>query len=82
MEKLEFLAIVGPTASGKTGLSLKVGARLDAEIISMDSRQIYRGMDIGTGKVTLRERGEIPHHGLDLRDPDEFYSAGVLVLSA
>jgi tRNA dimethylallyltransferase len=76
MEKLEFLAIVGPTASGKTGLSLKVGARLDAEIISMDSRQIYRGMDIGTGKVTLRERGEIPHHGLDLRDPDEFYSAG------
>ena len=76
MDELEFLAIVGPTASGKTGLSLQVGARLDAEIISMDSRQIYRGMDIGTGKVTLRERGEIPHHGLDLRDPDEFYSAG------
>ncbi len=76
MEKLEFLAIVGPTASGKTGLSLQVGAQLDAEIISMDSRQIYRGMDIGTGKVSLRERGGIPHHGLDLRDPDEFYSAG------
>lgn len=76
MDGLEFLAIVGPTASGKTGLSLQVGSRLDAEIISMDSRQIYRGMDIGTGKVTLQERGRIPHHGLDLRDPNEFYSAG------
>lgn len=72
----QFLAIVGPTASGKTGLSLEVGKRLDGEIISMDSRQIYRGMDIGTGKVSLRERALLPHHGLDLRDPDERYSAG------
>jgi tRNA dimethylallyltransferase len=71
-----FLAIVGPTASGKTGLSLEVGKRLGGEIISMDSRQIYRGMDIGTGKVSLRERALLPHHGLDLRDPDERYSAG------
>ena len=72
----DFLAIVGPTASGKTGLSLTVGKRLDAEIISMDSRQIYRGMDIGTGKVSLQERALLPHHGLDLRDPGERYSAG------
>lgn len=71
-----FLAIVGPTASGKTGLSLTVGKTIGAEIISMDSRQIYRGMDIGTGKVTLQERSILPHHGLDLRDPDERYSAG------
>ncbi len=71
-----FLAIVGPTASGKTGLSLEVGKRLDSEIVSMDSRQIYRGMDIGTGKVSLRDRARIPHHGLDLRDPDQRYSAG------
>jgi len=71
-----FLAIVGPTASGKTGLSLRLGARLDSEIISMDSRQVYRGMDIGTGKVSLRERALLPHHGLDLRNPDERYSAG------
>jgi tRNA dimethylallyltransferase len=71
-----FLAIVGPTASGKTGLSLAVGARLGGEIVSMDSRQIYRGMDIGTGKVSLRERAILPHHGLDLRNPDERYSAG------
>jgi tRNA dimethylallyltransferase len=71
-----FLAIVGPTASGKTGLSLEVGRRIPAEIVSLDSRQVYRGMDIGTGKVTLQERSSIPHHGLDLRDPDERYSAG------
>ncbi len=76
MSPPHFLAIVGPTASGKTGLSLEVGKRLAGEVISMDSRQIYRGMDIGTGKVTLRERAILPHHGLDLRDPDERYSAG------
>lgn len=73
---LSFLAIVGPTASGKTSLSLEVGRHLDVEVISMDSRQVYRGMDVGTGKVTLRERALLPHHGLDLRDPDERYSAG------
>ena len=71
-----FLAIVGPTASGKTSLSLDVGRALRGEIISMDSRQIYRGMDVGTGKVSLRERALVPHHGLDLRDPHERYSAG------
>jgi len=76
MRPPHFLAIVGPTASGKTGLSLEVGRRLDGEIISMDSRQVYRGMDIGTGKVSLRERALLPHHGLDLRNPDERYSAG------
>lgn len=70
------LVITGPTASGKTALSLLVARRVDAEIISMDSRQVYRGMDIGTAKVTPEERGEIPHFGLDLVDPDERYSAG------
>ena len=73
---MEFLAIVGPTASGKTALSLEVARALDTEIISMDSRQIYRGMDIGTGKVSLRERALVRHHGLDIQDPDEAYSAG------
>lgn len=73
---MDFLAIVGPTASGKTALSLQAGRALDAEIVSMDSRQIYRGMDIGTGKVSLRERALLPHHGLDILDPDEPYSAG------
>ena len=76
MEAPHFLAIVGPTASGKTGLSLEVGRILDGEVVSMDSRQVYRGMDVGTGKVTLEERARLPHHGLDQRDPDELYSAG------
>ena len=72
----QFLAIVGPTAAGKTALSLRVARELDGEIISMDSRQIYRGMDIGTAKATVRERSAVPHHGLDIRDPGERYSAG------
>ncbi|CAN5791912.1 tRNA (adenosine(37)-N6)-dimethylallyltransferase MiaA [soil metagenome] len=70
------LAIVGPTASGKTALSLPLAEALSAEIISMDSRQVYRGMDIGTAKVTPAERSRVPHHGLDLVDPGARYSAG------
>ncbi len=71
-----FLAITGPTASGKTALSLRVARRLDGEVVSVDSRQVYRGMDVGTAKVSLAERALVPHHGLDLLDPDEAYSAG------
>ena len=70
------LAITGATATGKTALSLAVARRLDGEIISMDSRQVYRGMDIGTAKVSAEQRGGIPHHGLDLVEPGERYSAG------
>jgi len=71
-----FLALTGPTASGKTALSLEVARRLDGEIVSMDSRQVYRGMDIGTAKASPAERAVVPHHGLDLVDPDQPYSAG------
>lgn len=71
-----FLAIVGPTGAGKTALSLVVAEELDGEIISLDSRQIYRGMDIGTAKATSAERALVPHHGLDIRNPDQRYSAG------
>jgi tRNA dimethylallyltransferase len=70
------LAIVGPTASGKTALSLAVARRLAVEIVSMDSRQVYRGMDIGTAKATPEQRARVPHHGLDLVDPDQRFSAG------
>ncbi|MBT8338102.1 MAG: tRNA (adenosine(37)-N6)-dimethylallyltransferase MiaA [Gemmatimonadetes bacterium] len=70
------LALTGPTTSGKTALGLALARRLDAEIISMDSRQVYRAMDIGTDKVTAEERRGIPHFGLDLVDPDQSYSAG------
>lgn len=72
----KFLALVGSTASGKTALSLALARHLDVEIISMDSRQVYRGMDVGTGKATPREQALVPHHGLDIRNPDERYSAG------
>ncbi len=72
----DFLAITGPTTSGKTRVSIAVAEVLDGEIICMDSRQVYRGMDIGTDKVSTENRDRVRHHGLDLRDPDEFYSAG------
>ncbi len=68
-------AVVGPTASGKTALSLALGARLGAEIISCDSMQIYRRMDIGTAKPSAAERAALPHHLLDIREIGEPYSA-------
>ncbi len=71
-----FLAVTGPTASGKTDLSLALAEHLDIEIISMDSRQVYAGMDIGTDKVLAEDRKRVPHHGLDLVRPDGRYSAG------
>ncbi|MEK9500442.1 tRNA (adenosine(37)-N6)-dimethylallyltransferase MiaA [Gaopeijia maritima] len=70
------LALTGPTTSGKTAVGLALARRLGGEIISMDSRQVYRGMDIGTDKVRADERRGVPHYGLDLVDPDERYSAG------
>ena len=71
-----FLALAGPTASGKTRLSIAVAHALGGEVVSMDSRQVYRGMDIGTAKVTQADMEGVPHHGLDLVDPDQRYSAG------
>ena len=68
------LAITGPTASGKTALSLALAERLSAEIISADSMQIYREMNIGTAKVTEAEQGRVPHHLLDIVSPDESFS--------
>ncbi len=65
------ITLIGPTAVGKTALSLRLAQRFDGEILSADSRQIYRGMDIGTAKPTPAERAQIPHHLLDLRNPDE-----------
>lgn len=70
------VVLVGPTASGKTEVSLPLGERIGAEIVSADSRQVYRRMDIGTAKPTLAERARVPHHFIDILDPDEDYSAG------
>lgn len=72
----EVLVLTGPTAAGKTALALDVAERLHGEIVSADSRQVYRHLDIGTAKATAAERARVPHHGLDLVDPDERYSAG------
>ena len=65
------LVIVGPTAIGKTALSLHLAKRLGGEIVSADSRLFYRGMDIGTAKPTPQERSEVPHHLIDITDPDD-----------
>jgi tRNA dimethylallyltransferase len=70
------LAIVGPTASGKTPLAVEVAERLKGEIVSADSRQVYRFLDIGTAKPTPAERRRVIHHFIDIRDPNDEYSAG------
>ncbi|HNV69314.1 MAG TPA: tRNA dimethylallyltransferase, partial [Candidatus Ozemobacteraceae bacterium] len=70
------VAVLGPTAGGKSALALLLARRLGCEIINCDSRQIYRGMDIGTAKPTPNERREIPHHLFDLVEPTQEYSAG------
>jgi len=70
----KLLVLVGPTAVGKTALSLHLAKTLDAEIISGDSMQVYRGMDIGTAKASPEEQAIVPHHLIDIRNPDEPYS--------
>lgn len=72
----EAIVITGPTASGKSTMAIALARRIGGEIISMDSRQVYRGMDIGTAKVTPEEQRLVPHHGIDLIDPDQRYSSG------
>ena len=69
------VVIVGPTASGKSALAMRVARAHAGEIIAADSRTVYRGMDIGTAKPSAAEREQIPHHLLDIRDPDEAFSA-------
>ncbi len=70
------IVLVGPTAIGKTELSLSIAETFSCEIVSLDSMQVYRYMDIGTAKVSREERAGIPHHLLDMVDPDEEYNAG------
>jgi len=74
--------LMGPTASGKTALSVQLAQQLDAEIISVDSALVYKGMDIGTAKPTLEERQGIPHHLIDILDPADAYSTGSFRKSA
>jgi len=72
--KPKVIAIVGPTASGKTSLSITLAKKCNGEVISADSRQVYQGMDLGTGKVTKAEMGDIPHHLLDVAKPMDIYT--------
>ena len=72
---LRTLALTGPTASGKTALSIDLAKKMGCEIISLDSMQIYQGMDIGTAKATEAERAEVPHHLIDFLSPLQDYSA-------
>ncbi|MBR5241962.1 MAG: tRNA (adenosine(37)-N6)-dimethylallyltransferase MiaA [Clostridia bacterium] len=85
-QMIRALALTGPTASGKTAFSIKLAENLSGEIISCDSMQIYRGMDIGTAKATPEERAAVRHHMLDLVDPEsdfsvESYRAGALAVA-
>ena len=68
--------ILGPTGSGKTALSLALGERFDGEIVSCDSVAVYRGMDLGTAKPTAEEQARLPHHLVDVADPDQAFTAG------
>ena len=74
MEKIPIIAVVGPTASGKTALAVALAQHYDAEVLSFDSMQLYRGMDIATAKPTTEEMQGIPHHMIDCVDPEEIYS--------
>lgn len=76
MERQPAILLMGPTASGKTGLAIELARTLPVEIVSVDSALVYRGMDIGTAKPSRELRAEIPHHLVDLVDPAESYSAG------
>ena len=80
MEKI--ICVVGPTASGKTGLSIRLAQALGGEVLSCDSMQIYQGMDIGTAKVTPAEMQGVQHHMLDLIQPSEDYSVSRFVTEA
>jgi len=72
--KLPLILIIGPTAVGKTELSIQLAERLNGEIVSADSRLFYRGMDIGTAKPSIEERKRVPHYLIDVANPDEIWS--------
>jgi tRNA dimethylallyltransferase len=76
------IALMGPTASGKSALALEWAQRLGGEIVSVDSALVYRGLDIGAAKPTMEERAAVPHHMIDLRDPWQTYSAAEFAADA
>jgi len=71
--KPKIIVILGPTASGKSDLAVKLAKKFNGEVVSADSRQVYRGLDIGTGKITKKEMSGIPHHLLDVASPESIF---------
>lgn len=82
MEKPKIICIVGPTATGKSDLAVKIAKDIGGEIISADSRQIYKGLNIGTGKITKKEMGGIPHHMIDVADPRKKFTVTKFVFKS
>ncbi len=78
----KIISLVGPTASGKTAVGVKLAEEISGEVVSADSMQIYRGLDIGTAKPTVEEMGDVPHHMLDVVDPEEHFSVAAYVAMA
>ena len=78
----EVICVAGPTACGKTGLAISLAKAYNGEVVSCDSMQIYRGMDIGTAKPTMQEMEGVPHHMLDVADPAEDFSVSQYVAMA
>lgn len=74
MDKPKVVAVVGTNASGKSALGVRLAKTFDGEIISADSRQVFRGLDLGSGKITPEEMQGVPHYLIDVREPGEFFS--------
>ena len=81
-EKVDAVLLLGPTGSGKSALAMQLAETLPLEIVSVDSAQVYRGMDIGTAKPSATDRAAVPHHLIDIRDPADPYSAADFVRDA
>ena len=81
-DAVDAVLLLGPTASGKSVLAMQLAERIPLEIVSVDSAQVYRGMDIGTAKPSATDRAAVPHHLIDIRDPADPYSAADFVRDA
>jgi tRNA dimethylallyltransferase len=79
---IPLVVILGPTAAGKTEVAIQLAERMNGEIVSADSRLLYRGMDIGTAKPSLKQRARVPHHLIDVADPDQTWSLALFQLKA
>ncbi len=80
--KPKIIVILGPTATGKSDLAVSLSKKFDGEVVSADSRQVYRGLDIGSGKITKREMQGVPHHMLDVVGPKSIYTAACFAREA